>query len=70
MMRINIDIDEELLQEAQQLLGIKTKKEIVNMALGELVANRKRKNIMDLKGTIEFFDDYDHKQLRESGDFV
>ncbi len=69
-MRTNIDIDEELLQEAQQLLGIKTKKEIVNMAIGELVDNRKRKNIMDLKGAIEFFDDYDHKQLRESRDFV
>lgn len=64
-MRTNIDIDEKLLEEAQELLNIKTKKELVNLAIYELVENYKKKNLMDLKGKISFFDDYDYKSMRE-----
>lgn len=53
-MRTNIIIDENLIKEALKISGLKTKKEVVNLALKEFVENRKRKNLMDLKGRIEF----------------
>ncbi|AST57341.1 hypothetical protein Thert_01261 [Thermoanaerobacterium thermosaccharolyticum] len=53
-MRTNIIIDDELIKEALKITGIKTKKEIVNIALKELIENHKRKNLMDLKGKIQF----------------
>ncbi|BER91410.1 MAG: hypothetical protein PWP60_1194 [Candidatus Atribacteria bacterium] len=48
-MRTNIVIKDELLEEAMKLAGVKTKKEVVNMALEEFVKNRKRKNLKELK---------------------
>jgi Arc/MetJ family transcription regulator len=44
----------------------KTKKEIVGQALQELVANRMRKNLGDLRGKIEFAAEYDYKAARET----
>jgi Arc/MetJ family transcription regulator len=37
-MRTNIDIDDEVLREAQRLVGTRTKRETVDLALCELVA--------------------------------
>ncbi len=64
-MRTNIVIDNELVKEAMELTGIKTKKEIVNLALQELVENRKQKDLRDLKGKILFDESYDYKAARE-----
>ncbi|MGB9840356.1 type II toxin-antitoxin system VapB family antitoxin [Thermovenabulum sp.] len=61
-MRTNIIIDENLIKEALEISGLKTKKEVVNMALKEFVENRKRKNLMDLKGKIQFDENYDYKK--------
>jgi Arc/MetJ family transcription regulator len=52
-------------EEGLRLSGAKTKRELVNQALRELVENRKRRNLLDLAGKIEFADDYDYKQARE-----
>ncbi|MCF6097292.1 type II toxin-antitoxin system VapB family antitoxin [Thermovorax subterraneus] len=65
-MRTNIVIDENLIKEALKLSGLKTKKEVVNLALKEFVESRKRKNLLELKGKIEFDVDYDYKKMRES----
>ncbi|ADL70121.1 MULTISPECIES: type II toxin-antitoxin system VapB family antitoxin [Thermoanaerobacterium] len=67
-MRTNIIIDDELIKEALKITGIKTKKEIVNIALKELIENHKRKNLMDLKGKIQFDENYDYKKMRENHD--
>ena len=64
-MRTNIVLDENLVEEGLRLSGAKTKKELVNQALRELVENRRRRNLLDLAGKIEFADDYDYKQARE-----
>ncbi len=53
-MRTNIVIDDELVKEAKQLTGIKTKKELVDMALRDLVARKKRKGILKLEGQIDW----------------
>jgi len=63
-MNTNIFIDNELITQAIDLSDMKTKKEIVDLALREYVARRKRKNLGELKGKIDFSDGYDYKELR------
>lgn len=64
-MRTNIVLDDALVQEALKLSGAKTKKEIISLALKEFVGNRKRRNLLDLAGKIQFRKNYDYKALRE-----
>jgi len=64
-MRTNIVLDDRLVKEALRLSRVKTKKEVVNQALKEFVENRKRLNLMDLFGKIEFAKNYNYKALRE-----
>jgi Arc/MetJ family transcription regulator len=64
-MRTNIVLDDSLVKEALKLSRMKTKKELVNQALKEFVENRKRLNLMDLFGRIEFAKNYNYKALRE-----
>ena len=64
-MRTNVVLDDDLINEAIKLSEVKTKKDVINIALREFVATRKRSNLLDLEGKIEFSDNYDHKALRE-----
>ena len=64
-MRTNIVLDDELVREGLELTGSRTKRELVQTALEELVRRRKRKNLADLAGSLRFRDDFDHKALRE-----
>ncbi len=63
-MKTNIDLDEELVAEAFRLTQVRTKKELVNLALKELIRSRKKLDLLDLKGKIQFAPDYDYKALR------
>jgi Arc/MetJ family transcription regulator len=63
-MRTNIVLDDRLVKEALKLSRVKTKKEVVNQALKEFVENRRRLNLMDLFGKIEFAKNYNYKALR------
>lgn len=65
-MQITLDLDESLLSEALQLTNLSTQEELVNLALRELVRSRRRKNLLDLAGQIQFTEDFDHKALRET----
>jgi Arc/MetJ family transcription regulator len=65
IMRTNIVLDDELVKEAMALSGAKTKKELVTNALKEFVRTRKRRNLLELDGKIDFTENYDHKRLRE-----
>ena len=65
-MRTNIVLNDELVREAfMYSQPISTKRELIEAALREYVNNRKRKNIRDLKGKINFRDDYDYKDMRK-----
>lgn len=64
-MRTNIVLDDELVKEAMMLSDAKTKKELISNALQEFVATRKRRNLLELDGKIDFSEDYDYKGLRE-----
>lgn len=62
-MGTNIEIDDELIEEAFRLTNLRTKKEVVNLALKELIRQRKKRNLLDLSGQISLTDNYDYKAL-------
>jgi Arc/MetJ family transcription regulator len=64
-MRTNIDIDDALLEQAFKFSQAKTKKELIHQALKEFVENRRRLNLSELEGRIEFAEGYDYKSMRE-----
>ena len=55
--RTNIELDEELVDEAMKLTHKQTKKELVNYALKELVSKLKRKEFLELEGKVEWTGD-------------
>jgi hypothetical protein len=63
-MPTNLAIDPELLQEALEVSGLRTKKDTVNLALKELINRRKQLEIIDLFGKMEPDPDYDYKKGR------
>lgn len=64
MLRTNIELDERLVNEAMKLTHIKTKKDLVNYAIEELVHKIKRKKILDLEGKVEWTGDL--SEMRKS----
>lgn len=64
-MRTNIVLDDELVEEAARLTGIGTKRELVHEALRVLIATRRRRSLLELKGKVRFAEGYDHRALRE-----
>lgn len=64
-MRTNVVLDDELVKQAFAVTGIRTKRELINTALKELIRVRKKKNLLELAGKIGLREDYDHKKLRE-----
>lgn len=65
-MQTTIDLDETLINEALHLTKLATQEELIALALEELVKSRKKKNLLDLAGQIQFTPGFDHKNLRES----
>jgi Arc/MetJ family transcription regulator len=65
-MRTNVVLDDDLINEAIKLSGVKTKKDVISFALREFIASRKRGNLLDLEGKIEFQSDYNYKAMREN----
>jgi len=63
-MRTNIVIDDRLLEEAFKYTDVKTKKDLIHLALHELIENHKKLSLLDLKGSINFEKEYDYKKLR------
>jgi Arc/MetJ family transcription regulator len=64
-MATNLAIDDNLLKSALIIGGLKTKKDTVNLALDEFIQRRKRQEVINLFGRIEFDKNYDYKKLRE-----
>ena len=64
MLRTNIELDEKLVDEAMKLTHKKTKKELVNYALKELVSKIKRKKLLELEGKVQWTGDLD--EMRKS----
>ena len=66
-MRTNIEVDDELIKEAQQLSGLKTKRAVVDAALRMFVRVQHQKGILDLAGKVKWEGDLD--AMREGRDF-
>ena len=64
-MRTNIVLEDKLVKEALKYSQAKTKRQLIHQALEEFVENRRRRNLLDLAGKIEFAEGYDYKSLRE-----
>lgn len=50
-MRATIDIDDRLVEEAKKLTAIKTKKELLNLSLKELIRKKRLEHLLSLYGT-------------------
>lgn len=66
----NIDIDEAIVAEAMSLSGARTKREVVDRALREMVARAKRPSVRELFGIGGVDPDYDPKAPEAWGDQV
>ena len=64
-MRTNIVLDDNLVKEAFKLSRVKTKKELIHLALKEFVENKRRLSLLELEGKIEFDKGYSYKRLME-----
>lgn len=50
-MRATIDIDDKLMEEAKRLTNVKTKKELVNLSLREIIRQKRLEHLISLFGT-------------------
>lgn len=53
-MRTNIVLDENLIERAQKLTGIKTKREVVQEALRTLILLREQAEMRELRGKLHW----------------
>jgi len=63
-MATNLQINSELIREALELGGHRTKRAAIEEALQEYVQRRKQLQVLELFGTVEYDDDYDYKVQR------
>ena len=64
MMRTNIVLDDDLVEQARKLTGIKTKKELIHEALRILIQLRQQGETRNLRGKLHWEGDLD--ELRQS----
>ena len=66
MIKTTVDLDEDLIKRALLIFAGKTKKEIISIALSELVEHHEQKDLYDLFDGDELLiaDDYDYKAMR------
>jgi Arc/MetJ family transcription regulator len=58
--RTNIEIDDALIEEAQRLTGLKTKRAVVEKGLEMLIRLKQQERILDLGGKVEFWNDIEN----------
>jgi Arc/MetJ family transcription regulator len=63
-MRTNIVLDDRLVADAMRLTGAKSKREVVELALRQIVITRRRRNVLDLAGQGLIAPDYDVRKVR------
>ncbi len=62
-MRTTLNLNEEIINQVMQYTGIKNKSKAVNIVLETYVREKKRQNILKMKGKMNLDDNW--KQLRE-----
>jgi Arc/MetJ family transcription regulator len=61
-MRTNIVLDEQLIERAQKLTGIKTKREVVQEALRTLILLREQAEMRQLRGKLKWEGNLDEQR--------
>jgi Arc/MetJ family transcription regulator len=64
MARTNIELDDRLVREGLRVFKCKSKRELVHLALTELLRAAKRREILKLRGLVKWEGDLD--ELRRS----
>lgn len=59
MGRTNINLDDTLVKRGLKITGVRTKRELVDLALRELVRKEDQKSILTLEGSIRWEGDLD-----------
>lgn len=59
MGRTNIVLDDELVTLCLKLTGLKTRRQLIDYALKELLRHEKQKKILELKGRVNWTGDLD-----------
>ena len=62
--RTNIVLDKQLLEAALQATGMKTRRQLIEYALRELVRHKQQSKLLNLKGTIQW--EGDLQAMREA----
>jgi len=63
-MTTNSAINDQLLTNALEIGGFRTKKDTINAALEEFIQRRKAEEVINLFGQIDYDDHYDYKKMR------
>jgi len=63
-MATNLALDDELIEQARQLGGQRTKRQVVTQALLEYVQRRRQAGLLEMFGTIDFDEGFDAKAQR------
>ena len=64
-MATNLSIDPELIEQALEVSGERTKKAAVTKALQEFIARRRQRRVLELFGKLEWDAAYDYKSERQ-----
>lgn len=64
-MRTNIEIDNDLMEKALALSGLRTKREVVEKALATLVRLEEQRKLADFRGKLVWDDDLDRMRGAE-----
>lgn len=65
-MATNLALNDALIEEAVSVGSHRSKKAAVTAALQEYVNARRRLEIFDWMGRVDYYEDYDHKKLRQA----
>ena len=66
-MRTNIVLDDELIERARRLTGLKTKREVVHEALRTLIRLHEQAEVRALRGKLTWEGDLHQQRLTRSG---
>ncbi|MHC6201736.1 type II toxin-antitoxin system VapB family antitoxin [Breznakiellaceae bacterium SP9] len=60
----NTECSSDLLNMALAISGLETKQETINLTLEEFIEKRRREEVIEAFGTIDFADDWDPRKIR------
>jgi len=62
-MRTNIEIDDKLMADSLKVTGLRTKREVVDFALRELLKLNRQKDFRKLRGKVDWIGDLEEMRL-------